>query len=91
MTNDEKQRIINDEVQFRLHVVEELSEIKANRVADKEDICELKAVVYGPNGRDGLNGQVITLKETTARWNKGLAVIQALLAVLIGYLGVKIK
>lgn len=89
MTFSDIKAIAADDLKFRETVLVSLTRLEEYRRRDREDIDDVMVVVWGETRDKGLVSEVATLKQNQSLWNKGLAVLQGMLALGIGYLGLK--
>jgi hypothetical protein len=80
-------KLVEDEREFREHVVVQLALINQQAHNDRCDLQRLERCVFGPNGDSGLVDEVKTLRHAQNWWNRGLAVTQALVLIVLTWFG----
>ena len=93
MTNDDKDRIVSNEVAFRLHMIEQTAEIRGGLDTFGEKVKDLETCVYGPDGASGVvkrvhdaQADIKTLQTTVGKRETGKMIVQGLLIVVMGIL-----
>lgn len=79
--------LVEDERAFREHVVVQLALINQQVQNDRSDLHKLERCMFGPDGDAGIVDEVKKLRHAQNWWNRGLAVAQGLVLILITWLG----
>jgi len=79
---------MNDQ-DFRDTVINELATIKTNTEHITKDVEGHHKTLYGREGRTGIVQEIESLKQSQGRWNRALVIVQALIMLALGYLGLK--
>ena len=79
--------LVEDERAFREHVVVQLALINQQVQNDRSDLQKLERCVFGPDGDAGIVDEVKKLRHAQNWWNRGLAVAQGLVLIVITWLG----
>jgi hypothetical protein len=81
---------------FEHQILVELAEIRKDIKSFCGDVAGMRMTMFGPDGRDGLVGDVADVKHSVADlldkqawWNRGLLSLQVLVAGIAGYFGTK--
>jgi hypothetical protein len=80
-------RIVENEREFRQHVVVQLALINQQARNDRADIDKLERCVFGPDGDAGLVDEIKKLRNAQTWWNRGLTIAQVAVVGLLTILG----